>query len=155
LLVYDDGSRDATREEVLARTHADQRIRLLGSRVRHGRAHASNEIFAAARGDAIIKFDADVLPDEGAVRELCAPLDRGAWMSFGACDPVCRRATAVARGAAFAAHLVQDLQRRPRAAEFTVGRLYGLRREAAAQISIPADVTNEDHWISLRVRELG
>ena len=102
-----------------------------------------------------LEFDADVLPDDGAVRALCAPLERRSWMSFGACDPVCKRSTAVARGAAFAARLVQDLQQRARAPEFTVGRLYGLRREAAARLAIPLDITNEDHWISLRVRELG
>src|SRR5437879_4652913 len=137
LIVYDDGSRDATREIVLVRGRDDSRIRVIEGGVRRGRAHASNAIFAAARGDAIVKFDADVLPDDGAVRALCAPLERRSWMSFGACDPVCKRSTAVARGAAFAARLVQDLQQRARAPEFTVGRLYGLRREAAARLAIP------------------
>jgi hypothetical protein len=107
-----------------------------------------------ARGEAVVKFDADVLPRAGAVRALCDAIAAGASMAFGICEPVRRRINPVSAGAAFAAALVQELQLGSRAAEFAVGRIIALDR-AASSIRIPPDVTNEDHYLSLKVRESG
>lgn len=155
IVVYDDGSTDATASIVVARAKSDGRIRLLRGSQRRGRAAAWRALSAAATGDAIVKFDADVLPRLGAVAALCDALCSGATMSFGVCEPVRRRKTFVSRGAAHAARLVQELQRGDRAAEFAVGRIIALRADAARALAPPDEVTNDDHWLSLKVRERG
>lgn len=155
IVVYDDASTDATGDVVSACAREDARIRHIEGAVRKGRSGARRAVLDATRGDAIVVFDADTSPAEGAVAALCGPLERGASMSFGACDPVMRRANAVSRGAAFAAALTNELQSSARFAEFAVGRIFALRRAAVADLRIPDDVINDDHWISLRVREMG
>lgn len=155
IVVYDDGSTDDTAAIVEARANSDARIRLVRGSPRRGRAAAWRALSAAATGDAIVKFDADVLPRPGAVAALCDALGDGATMSFGVCDPVRVRKTFVSLGAAHAARLVQELQRGRRAAEFTVGRIIALRADTARALAPPDEVVNEDHWLSLKVRELG
>jgi len=155
ILVYDDASTDATAEIVSASARADARIKLIRGGTRRGRAHARGTLIRAAIGDAVVALDADTSPGAGAVAALCEALERGASMSFGVCDPVCRRFNAVSRGAAFAAELVKELARGPRSPEFTVGRIFAVRRAAVSSLRIPSDIINDDHWISLRVRELG
>ena len=153
IVVYDDGSADATAAIVEAKAKEDGRIRLVRGSQRRGRAAAWRALSSAATGDAIVKFDADVLPRPGAVAALCDALVNGATMSFGVCEPVRRRKTFVSRGAAHAGRLVQELQRGRRAAEYPVGRIIALRADAARALAPPDDVVNEDHWLSLKVRE--
>ena len=155
ILVFDDGSTDETASIVEAAARRDARIRLMRGTPRRGRAAACRALLAAASGDAVVKFDADVLPRRGAVAALCDALGRGASMAFGVCEPVRRRKTFVSRGAAFAAELVEELQRGRRAPEYTVGRIIALRTEAARALEPPDEITNDDHWLSLKVRERG
>jgi len=131
-------------------------VRSLGEVVRRGRAHGWSVLIAAARAEAIVRFDADVMPCDGAVAALCDALETGADMSFGVCEPVMRRRNAVSRCAAFAAAIVRASQRGARAAEFAVGRILALRTTAAmAAAPIPVDITNDDHYVSLLVRRNG
>lgn len=155
IIVYDDGSTDATAAIVDGRAARDARIRLMRGSPRRGRSASCRALIAAASGDAIVKFDADVVPRPGAVAALCDALADGAAMSFGVCEPVRRRKTFVSRGAAYAARLVQELQRGRRAPEFAVGRIIALRADAARALALPDEMTNDDHWLSLRVREQG
>jgi glycosyltransferase involved in cell wall biosynthesis len=155
ILVYDDGSTDATAAVVNGRARQDERVRLLRGSPRIGRAAACGVLFAAATCAAVVKFDADVIPCAGAVDALCDALDRGASMSFGVCEPRSRRRSPVARGAAYAARVVQALQRGPRSTDFAVGRIIALRADIARALHPPGDVTNEDHWLSLTIRARG
>ena len=155
ILVYDDSSTDATVAIANERGRRDRRVRVLGGTPRVGRAAATKKLIDEALGDAVVKLDADVVPDVGAVDALCDAIAGGASMSFGVCEPRSRRRTFVARGAAHAARLVKELQRGPRGADFAVGRIFALRRDVARAMDLPPDVTNEDHWFSLKVRAQG
>src|SRR4029077_14193231 len=108
-------------EVVQARAIRDGRVRLVRGAARKGRAAACSELIAEAVGEAIVKFDADVVPSEGAVAALCDTLASGAAMAFGVCEPRSRRRTVVSRGAAHAARMVQEFQRGTRGADFAVG----------------------------------
>ena len=155
ILVYDDGSTDATADIVRGRARRDPRVRMLRGSPRVGRAAACDVLFAAAVCAAVVKFDADVIPCAGAVDALCGSLERGASMSFGVCEPRSRRRSFVARGAAHAARIVQELQRGPRGTDFAIGRIFALRTDVARALRPPGDVTNEDHWLSLTIRARG
>lgn len=80
VLVYDDGSTDDTRDEVLRLAAKGSRVRLIpGVELPPGwvgKPHACHRLYLAARADALLFMDADVRLEVGALERLSDLLDK-------------------------------------------------------------------------------
>lgn len=142
VLFVDDGSTDGTGARLAAIAAQDPRVRVLTHRANRGVGAAVRTGLEAARGDALVLYDADATYPAGDIPRLLAALGRGADVATGsplgvagglADVPWHRRA--LTRGAAWAYRLVLGRPARD-VATFTCG--FRAWRRAAALASLPA-----------------
>jgi SAM-dependent methyltransferase len=77
IIFVDDGSRDGTREAVLAAMELDPRVRLVAYDTNHGKANAVRAGFDAARNDVLMILDADMTVAPEDLPKFLAPLEAG------------------------------------------------------------------------------
>ncbi len=82
-LLIDDGSRDRTRERVLARCAEEPRIRLIGFRTNFGQTPALAAGFEHARGEIVFTMDGDLQNDPQDIPRLLEEIESGADIVSG------------------------------------------------------------------------
>jgi glycosyltransferase involved in cell wall biosynthesis len=154
-IIVADESDDETPAIVAASARRYPVVRLVRKSGRTGVGAAMNIIFAEAKGDVIVRVDADVAIESGTVKALAGAIAAGATMSTGACDPIRQRKNLVSLGARFGSLLVLELQAGPYSANHVVGRLFGVRTDAVRDLHVWADIIAEDYVIMQSVRQKG
>lgn len=154
-IIVADESDDETPAIVAAIARRYPVVRLVRKPGRTGVGAAMNIIFAQAKGDVIVRIDADVSIQSGTVKALVDAIAAGATMSSGACDPIRQRKNLVSLGARFGSLLVLELQAGPYSANHVVGRLLAVRTNAVRDLHVAEDIINEDHVIMQSVRQKG
>lgn len=147
ILIYSDGSTDATEQRVLELAAADPRIRLLRGSPRLGKPTALNRLFAEARGEVLLMTDIRQTLAPGALRALVREL----------ADPDigCVSGSLVLRGET-GAGLYWRYEKAIRGAEARLGNMvgvsgsiYAIRRADFREL--PADVLLDDMFVPLGV----
>jgi SAM-dependent methyltransferase len=77
IVFVDDGSKDGTREAVLAVMREDPRVRLVAYDTNHGKANAVRAGFDAARNDVLMILDADMTVRPEDLPKFLEPLQNG------------------------------------------------------------------------------
>jgi cellulose synthase/poly-beta-1,6-N-acetylglucosamine synthase-like glycosyltransferase len=147
VLIYSDGSTDATEQRVLELAAADPRIRLLRDSARLGKPTALNRLFAEASGDVLLMTD---------VRQTLAPRALRALVRELADPEVgCVSGSLVLRGET-GAGVYWRYEKAIRGAEARLGNMvgvsgsiYAIRREDFREL--PADVLLDDMFVPLGV----
>ncbi|MBV8081960.1 MAG: glycosyltransferase family 2 protein [Candidatus Eremiobacteraeota bacterium] len=148
VLVYDDCSNDATAEIVDAASRGDLRIRRLASATRKGTMAGMEALTRAARGDVMVKVDADILPLDDAIARLVDAIARGASLAVGSREAVVERRNIASRSAEFAASVVERLKATAYTEHYAVGQLAAYRTSAMRGLAFPTHLISEDRYIS-------
>jgi SAM-dependent methyltransferase len=77
IIFVDDGSKDGTRDAVMAAMEDDDRVRLIAYDTNHGKANAVRAGFDAARNDVLMILDADMTVPPEDLPKFLAPLQEG------------------------------------------------------------------------------
>ena len=159
IIVYDDASTDRTVEAVESLADrispAAAKIRLIRGIARVGCAGAVAQLIAQARGDAIVRMNADVAPCDGAVQLLVESLEAGAGLAIAAQSPQLTRLTVAALASSFAFDVVERLKAGRFRHHYAVGHLVGVRRALLDGLEFPNDIINEDHFLAMHVVRRG
>lgn len=155
VIVYDDGSTDATAAIVAAASRRDPRIRLLRNARREGTTVGMAALARAAAGEAIVRLDADTTPGADAIERLADAIARGASVAVGANEPVLERRTVASLSAAFATSVVERLKATRYTEYYAVGRLVAYETVALRRLEFPPHIINEDHYAAIRIVRSG
>lgn len=146
LLVYDDGSTDATRTIVATAARQNRKIRLLTSPRRKGTMVGMQALAREARGDVLVRIDADTNPSAYAPEQLADAIAGGAAIAVGANEPIYSRRTLASLSASFASGVVERLKAGPYCEYYAVGRLIAYDVAALRRLEFPPQIINEDHY---------
>jgi glycosyltransferase involved in cell wall biosynthesis len=155
VLVYDDASTDATASIVEAQAAKYPEIRLVRGEQRVGCTPAMDRLYQYASGDAVVRLSADLAVESGAIEQLLDAIDAGAAIAIGANKPVLTRVTPVSRASTFSYAVVARLKAGPYREHYAVGNFVAYRRGMMADIRVPRDVINDDHYMAARIVERG
>jgi cellulose synthase/poly-beta-1,6-N-acetylglucosamine synthase-like glycosyltransferase len=147
VLIYSDGSTDATDERVRELAAADPRVRLLRGSTRLGKPTALNRLFAEARGEVLLMTD---------VRQTLAPRAlRALVRELADPDIGCVSGSLVLRGESGAGvywryeKLIRGAEARLGNMVGVSGSIYAIRREDFREL--PSDVLLDDMFVPLCV----
>ncbi|HLK35605.1 MAG TPA: glycosyltransferase [Polyangiaceae bacterium] len=147
ILVFSDGSTDATRSILEHLAAADPRVHVISSAERVGKPTALNRLARVATGEVLLLCDVRQTVDRGALRELVRSLS----------DPNvgCVSGSLVLAGATGAGvywryeQLIRGYEARVGRMVGVSGSLYALRRTDMAEI--PGDILLDDMFVPLRL----
>ena len=147
ILVYSDGSTDATTAIVADAASSDERIRLMVGTERCGKPTALNRLRAAATGEVLLMCDVRQPFGRGALRALL----------LGLSDPSvgCSSGSLVQLGSTGASaygryeHAIRGSESRVGSMVGVAGSIYAIRR--ADMPNVPSDVLLDDMFVPLRV----
>lgn len=150
VIVCDNGSTDATVEEVMRAARKDSRVRLIRES-RAGKTHAWNRLYQEAKYDIAVFTDADILLGPAVLPQLVAALEEGPrWILVGARSVPYRKSLSAWHR--FVAAVTQP----DREQTWIVGRTYALRCAAFSRrmkelglARMPEILAAEDTWVSL------
>jgi glycosyltransferase involved in cell wall biosynthesis len=159
-IIVSDDSDDTTPLIVSAHAKKDRRIRLYHHQTRRGKPAAVNEIFAKARGDVVVLFDADVLPkDDGVVLRLIEPMLRGREVGIcGGAACAVRPRYVMERLAHFTYNVWQVFRRDLRGGSnfFAIhGKIMAVSGLVAERVRLPESIIGDDGYLYLRCLQLG
>jgi poly-beta-1,6-N-acetyl-D-glucosamine synthase len=151
VIVYCDGSRDGSEEEVRLAAAADPRVRLIVGARRMGKPTALNAMVSEARGEVLLMTDIRQPLHPAALREMTSLL----------ADPRvgCVTGNLVLKGRTGAGaywdyeKLIRDAEARFRGLVVVTGAIYVVRRSDVSPI--PEDTILDDMWIPMRLRLCG
>jgi cellulose synthase/poly-beta-1,6-N-acetylglucosamine synthase-like glycosyltransferase len=155
VLVYDDASTDETArivENVAARFPV---VRLIRGQRRVGCATGVELLFQSATGDVIVRVNADVWLERGAIELLCDPIAAGAGIAIAAHVPIVARGSVAALAASFSHEVVEGLKNGPHRQHYAVGHFCSYSREAVRGMVFPPDLINDDHFTSITIARAG
>jgi len=151
VLVYDDASTDATASIVAAQAASFPVIALIRGERRVGCAPAAERLYRAARGDAVVRVNADTAVDAGAIERLVDAIDAGAAIAIGATEPVPGPVTMASLASRFSYDVVARLKAGPYRHHYAVGQFVAYRSDLLRTVQIPADLINDDHFVAARI----
>lgn len=151
VLVYDDGSTDATASIVAAQAGSFPVIASMRGERRLGCAPAAARLYQAARGDAVVRVNADTAVDAGAIERLVDAIDGGAAIAIGATEPVPGHVTMASLASRFSYDVVARLKAGPHRHHYAVSQFIAYRSDAVKDVQIPADLINEDHFVAANI----
>ncbi|HME82820.1 MAG TPA: glycosyltransferase [Candidatus Eremiobacteraceae bacterium] len=155
IVVYDDMSTDQTAtivEEIATRA---PRVRVIRGTMRVGCAGAVTHLLKAARGDAILRINADVRVCDGAIRLLADAIESGASLAVGAQEPLLRRITVPALASSFAFAVIERLKAGEYLRHYAVGHLLAFARDTIADAELPPEIINDDHYLAMHIFRKG
>ncbi len=154
VIISDDSSDDTIRLiHEFALNHPHLNIECLHHSSRRGVANAWNEIFQKAKGQIIVLFDGDVVPDMDSIRELLSSLRGNAALCISNVRPT-RSFTIAGRAARFISSWLR-LVKKDRISQYTtIGRGLLIRSDVAKKIFIPRGTIAVDLFLQCKVLEL-
>jgi len=155
VIVFDDGSTDATASIAASAARRYPIVRLLQNPRRAGTMVGMAALARAAVGEAIVRLDADIVPDADAIERLADAIAQGASVAVGANEAVLERRTVASVSAAFAAGVTERLKATRYAAHYSVGRLVAYEAQALRRLEFPPHIINEDHYIAAMIARNG
>jgi cellulose synthase/poly-beta-1,6-N-acetylglucosamine synthase-like glycosyltransferase len=151
VIVYDDCSTDATASIVEARAAHHPAIRLIRGERRLGNTPAAGRLYAAARGAAVVRVNADIAIDDGAIERLVDAIDAGAAIAIGANEPVLSRVTMASLASSFSYDVVARLKAGRHRQHYAVGQFIAYRGDMLRTLVLPPDVINDDHFVAAHI----
>ncbi|MEM2759780.1 MAG: glycosyltransferase family 2 protein [Nitrososphaerales archaeon] len=153
-VIISDDSTDATPDVVNDFTKKSRlSITLIHHNMRKGAASAWNEIFSNARGDAVVLYDADVIPDKDTTLLLSSGLK--ADVALCASNPVPLEQNSIAaRASSFTASWLRRIRKLGLSQYTVMGRGLSIRADIARMIKIP-DLIAIDLYLQCKVLEQG
>lgn len=153
-VIISDDSSDGTAEAV-RRFSRNSRLDIvyLHHAKRRGAAAAWNEIFERASGDAIVLYDADIVPKRDCTARLARALD-GAGLCASNSQPVPTGGVA-GRASAFISRWLQSVRQAGLSKYTAMGRGLAIDAAAAKKIAVPRDIIAIDLYLQCKVVELG
>lgn len=152
IIVSDDSSDNTMGLIEQFANNSEAPIRCLHHSSRTGVGNAWNEIFRNAKGDVIVMYDGDVIPDEDSIQELLSALRGRVVLAISNSKPV----GSVSIAGRAATHVSSWLRcvRNKRLSQYTaIGRGLSIRAAVAKQIAIPSDIIAVDLYLECRVLE--
>ena len=153
-IIISDDSTDATPEIIgnFARK-SKLNITLIHHNKRRGAASAWNEIFSNAKGDAIVLYDADIIPSKNTTLLLASRIKDD--VALCASNPLPLKQNGIAAKASSFNALWLRRVRKYVLSQYTVmGRALSIRTDIAKMITIP-DIIAIDLYLQCKVLELG
>lgn len=153
-VIISDDSNDTTPDIVndFAR-NSTLNITLMHHSKRRGAASAWNEIFANAKGDTIVLYDADVIPDKNTTLLLASNIRDNVVLCASNQLPL-KSGSIAAKASSFNSSWLRRI-RKNRLSQYTVmGRALSIRTDIAKMVTIP-DVIAIDLYLQCKVLELG
>jgi glycosyltransferase involved in cell wall biosynthesis len=121
---------------------------------RRGAATAWNEILHKAKGDAIILYDADIIPAPDTTKILADAISEGYSLCAAGIRPV--RCTGIAgRASMFTASWLRRMRLQGINQYTIMGRALALAGKVAKHVTIPTDTIAIDLYLQCRVMEMG
>lgn len=155
VIVCDDASTDDTAAVIEDLALRFPHIIVLRNAGRSGCAHTIARTLERAKGDAVVRINADVAVEKGAIALLADALDDGAAVAVGANVPVFGRATPAALASCFSFEVVARLKAGPHRQHYAVGHFVAYRRDMLRGLAFPRDLINDDHYIAAHVTRAG
>jgi glycosyltransferase involved in cell wall biosynthesis len=128
-------------------------ITLVHHNRRRGAASAWNEIFAAAKGDVIVLYDADVIPAEKTTLLLASKIREDVAICASNPLPV-KQGGIAARASSFNASWLRRVRNHGLSQYTVMGRALSIRQDVARRITVP-DIIAIDLYLQCKVLELG
>ena len=153
-IIISDDSTDATPEIIgnFARK-SKLNITLIHHNKRRGAASAWNEIFSNAKGDAVVLYDADIIPSKNTTLLLASRIKDD--VALCASNPLPLKQNGIAAKASSFNALWLRRVRKYVLSQYTVmGRALSIRTDIAKMITIP-DIIAIDLYLQCKVLELG
>lgn len=153
-IIISDDSTDATPEIIndFARK-SKLNITLIHHNKRRGAASAWNEIFSNAKGDAVVLYDADIIPSKNTTLLLASRIKDD--VALCASNPLPLKHNGIAAKASSFNALWLRRVRKYMLSQYTVmGRALSIRTDIAKMITIP-DIIAIDLYLQCKVLELG
>lgn len=132
----------------------NSKIRLFHHDKRQGAASAWNEIMHHARGDVIVLYDADVIPDMKCTKELVSSIGRNVAMCASNPQPLLGKGIA-GRGSVFIGKWLQNARSKQLSQYTVMGRGLAVQSQIAKKIVIPSHIIAIDLYLQNIVLEMG
>lgn len=154
IIVSDDSTDDTPKIVKQFMQDHSKKIILLHDDKRRGAGRAWNNIVKHARGEIIILYDADVIPDVNCTTELVRKINKNVGICASNPKPIVDVGIP-ANGTIFVSEWLESVRKR-QLSEYTVmGRGLSIRSDIAKKISIPESVIAIDLYIQNKVLEMG
>ena len=153
-VIISDDSSDGTAGAV-RRFSKNSRLDIvhLHHRRRRGAAAAWNEIFARAAGDAIVLYDADIVPRRDCTARLAGALESASLCASNS-QPVPTGGIA-GRASAFISRWLQSVRQAGLSKYTAMGRGLAIDAAVAKKIAVPRDIIAIDLYLQCKVIEMG
>ncbi|HET7149358.1 MAG TPA: glycosyltransferase family 2 protein [Candidatus Nitrosopolaris sp.] len=153
-IIISDDSTDNTVKliEEFATNNSEASIRCLHHASRMGVASAWNEIFQNAKGDVVVMYDGDVIPQEDSIREMLSALDGRVVLSISNSEPT-RSVSVAGRAATCVSSWLRSVRNRRLSQYTAIGRGLSIRANIARKIEIPSDIIAVDLYLECKVLE--
>lgn len=132
----------------------DSKIRLFHHDKRQGAASAWNEIMHHARGNVIVLYDADVIPDMKCTKELVSSIGRNVAMCASNPQPLLGKGIA-GKGSVFIGKWLEDARSKQLSQYTVMGRGLAVQSQIAKKIVIPSHIIAIDLYLQYIVLEMG
>ncbi|MFQ5941189.1 MAG: glycosyltransferase [Nitrososphaerales archaeon] len=154
-IIISDDSTDATPDRVndFARS-SKLNITLIQHNKRIGVAGAWNEIFRNAKGDAIVLYDADVLPSKNTTLLLASNIRDDTALCASNPMPIRKNNGIAAKASSFNALWLRRVRKHGLSQYTVIGRALSIRADIAKMVTVP-DVIAIDLYLQCKVLELG
>jgi glycosyltransferase involved in cell wall biosynthesis len=154
IIISDDSSDDTARliEEFATDNSPQASIRCLHHSSRMGVGNAWNEIFQNAKGEVIVMYDGDVIPNKDSIHEMLSVLDGRIALTISNSEPT-KSVSVAGRAATYVSSWLRSV-RNKRLSQYTaIGRGLSIRANIAKQIVIPSDIISVDLYLECKVLE--
>jgi cellulose synthase/poly-beta-1,6-N-acetylglucosamine synthase-like glycosyltransferase len=153
IIVSDDSTDDTPNIVSDFSRNSKTSITLIHHNKRRGAASAWNEIFSSAKGEIVVLYDADIIPDKMTTKLLASGINEKVALCAANPSPVREKGMA-ARASVFNSSWLRRVRNAGLSQYTVMGRALSIRKDVARKIIIP-DIIAIDLYLQCKVLELG
>jgi cellulose synthase/poly-beta-1,6-N-acetylglucosamine synthase-like glycosyltransferase len=155
-IIISDDSTDSTANIVqqYVKTHYESNIRFFHHNHRRGAANAWNEIISKAKGNVIVMYDADVIPEKNCTSHLVSCTRNNYGLCASNPQPLSGKGIP-ARASAFVGSWLESVRKRQLSQYTVMGRGFAIQSHIAKKVKIPSGVIAIDLFLQQEVIKLG